>query len=134
MHAPEFRCLYIQKSEVIYAWGMDYLSWAFAKVESSHDPYAVNPISGARGLLQIMQPTIDEANRLAAMYGIRKKYTLDDAWSPEISVEIWQLLNRHHNPQYELDEACRLWFGNGTQYDGMTWREYMGKIKTYLNE
>lgn len=126
--APEFHALPVFSAEKIYRWNMDYLIWAVAKVESNFDIMAVNPVTGARGLLQIMQPTIDEANRLS-----ERKYKLEDAWSPEKSIEIWQLLNKHHNPEYELDKACRLWFGSGKEVgSGRTWEDYKKLILKHI--
>jgi len=126
--APEFHALPVFPAEKIYRWNMDYLLWAVAKVESNFDIYAVNPLSGAKGLLQITQPTIDEANRLSD-----SKYSLEDAWSPEKSIEIWQLLNKHHNPEYELDKACRLWFGSGKEVgSGRIWEDYKKLILKHI--
>ncbi len=126
--APEFHALPVFPAEKIYRWNMDYLIWAVAKVESNFDIMAVNPVTGARGLLQIMQPTIDEANRLS-----ERKYKLEDAWSPEKSIEIWQLLNKHHNPEYELDKACRLWFGSGKEVGSdRTWEDYKKLILKHI--
>lgn len=126
--APEFHSIIIFPGQTFYRWGLDYLSWAIAKVESNFNVLAVNPLSGARGLLQITQPTIDEANRLSD-----SKYSLEDAWSPEKSIEIWQLLNKHHNPEYELDKACRLWFGSGKEIgSGRTWEDYKKLIIKHI--
>jgi hypothetical protein len=131
--APEFHSIIIFPGQTFYRWGLDYLSWAIAKVESNHNPLAINPVSGAIGLMQIMQPTIDEANRLAKIYKLKKHYTLNDAWSPKKSIEIWKLMNKHHNPEYELDKACRLWFGSGKEIGtGRTWEDYKKLIQKYL--
>jgi len=126
--APEFHALPIFSAEKIYRWNMDYLLWAVAKVESNFDILAINPLSGARGLLQITQPTIDEANKLSD-----NRYSLEDAWSPEKSIEIWRLLNKHHNPEYEIDKACRLWFGIGKEIgSGRTWEDYKKLIQKHI--
>lgn len=97
------------------------------------NPLAINPISGAIGLMQITESTINEANRLSLMYRLGKKYKLKDAWSPEVSIEIWRLLNKHHNPEYEIDKACRLWFGSGKEIgSGRTWEDYKKLIQKHI--
>ena len=105
---------------------------SFIRLESNFIDTAVNPVTGARGILQILPIMVEEANRLQAIYGGLTRYTWDDAWSVSKSVEIWYLVQGHHNPDYDLPTACKIWFGRGVQYDGMTWREYHEKVKTYL--
>jgi len=98
---------------------------AFVKVESNFDKYAENPITKARGILQITQVMIDEANRIVGW----QKYTWDDAWSPEKSIEIWYLVQNYFNPEYGIQKAAQIWFGVGVQYDGLTWERYYAMLK-----
>jgi hypothetical protein len=92
--------------------------------ESTWNDSAENPVTKARGILQILPIMIDEANRLQISKGSEVRYTWDDAWSVEKSIEIWYLVQNHHNPTYDSKRACQIWFGIGIQYDGMTWKEY----------
>ena len=105
---------------------------AFIQLESNYDSTAVNPVSRARGILQILPVMIDEANRLSTLKGNDVHYTWDDAWSIDKSIEIWYLVQGHHNPTYNIPKACRVWFGSGVQYDGMTWVQYYNKILKYI--
>ena len=94
--------------------------------ESNWKEDAVNSITGARGILQILPPMINEVNRILYHYygSAFIKYTWDDAWNPLKSIEIWYIVQNHHNPLYDSIRACQLWFGMGMQWDGMTWVEY----------
>ena len=100
--------------------------------ESRFNKTAVNPVSGARGVLQILPIMINEANRLRRLQGSDIRYTWDDAWDVEKSIEIWYLVQNYHNPDYDLQKACMIWFGRGVQYDGKTWREYHRDVHQYL--
>lgn len=111
----------------------DMVLLSFMWYESRYDSTAINPVSGARGVLQILPIMIEEANRLQKLYHSPIRYTWDDAWSVSRSIEIWYLVQQHHNPDYDLQKACQIWFGKGVQYDGMTWVEYHNAVFQYLS-
>lgn len=100
---------------------------AFAIVESSNREKIRNKSSGASGIIQIMPIMIDEANRLSGY----DKYCLDDRFDKEKSFEIFHLVMRHKNPEYDLAKACHLWNPNGsTEYTKKieeTYKELMNK-------
>ena len=120
--------------KVIYPFGLeDTTLLSFMWYESRYDSTAVNPVSKARGVLQILPIMIEEANRLQRLKKSDTYYTWDDAWSVQKSIEIWYLVQNHHNPNYDIQEACKIWFGRGVQYDGMTWVEYHRGVERYLS-
>lgn len=122
-------------ADPVYPYGItDRTLYAFALFESNFNPAAVNPYTGARGLLQILPPMIDEANRIARLRGLPHHYTWDDAWEPRYSIEIWHLVMSERNPEGDLAKAVQIWFGIGVQYDYMTWREYLEGINFLLRE
>jgi len=132
--APIVHCLYIIEEEPLYAYNIqDAMLRAFVRFESNFKEDAVNPVSGARGILQILPPMIKEVNRI-----VRKKdkdaikYTWSDAWDAQKSIEIWYIVQNYHNPEYNIQKACRIWFGIGIQYDGLTWTGYHKGILKYL--
>lgn len=123
----------LPEPKIEYPFGIeDTVLLSFIRLESNFNEKAVNPVTGARGILQILPVMVAEANRLQAIHGKSLVYTWDDAWDVAKSIEIWYLVQGHHNPDYDLQRACQIWFGRGVQYDGMTWREYHEKVKTYL--
>lgn len=89
------------------------------KFESNFDPDAVNPYTGARGILQILPIMVNEVNKFSDV-----QYTWNDAFDPEKSIEIWYKVMKKYNPEYFPDKAIRIWFGTGRQYDGMRWEDY----------
>lgn len=70
----------------------DMVLLSFMWYESRYDSTAINPVSGARGVLQILPIMIEEANRLQKLYHSPIRYTWDDAWSVSRSIEIWYLV------------------------------------------
>lgn len=78
---------------------------AFIQVESEGDNYAVNKVSGATGCLQLMPIQVKEANRLLG----RNKYKLSDRTNRAKSIEIFHLIMRQKNPEYDIHLACKIW-------------------------
>lgn len=118
-------CLILPRIKPIYSFGVeDPLLRAFMYVESKFKDDVVNPVTGARGVLQILPIMIREVNRIQKDV----TYTWDDAFSIEKSIEIWYKIQHHHNPNYDIGKACRVWFGKGVQYDGLTWETYQCNI------
>lgn len=123
----------IPESEPLYKYGLrDPIARAVASYESNMDPYAVNPHSGASGLMQITPVMIKEVNNICMKLDLPNRYTWKDAFDPDKSVEIWYIVQNYHNPDYDLARACQLWFGTGVQWDGMTWRQYLIQIQKRL--
>lgn len=130
--APKEEVLYIEKAEPVYIYNADDpLLRAIMRTESNYNPLAVNPISKARGLLQITPAMITEVNRICKKLNIDESYTWDDAFDPFKSIRIWYIAQSHLNPEYDINIACQIWFGRGVQWDGMTWIEYSDRVKTY---
>ena len=132
--APEYKCLYIIASKPAYPLNIeDPVLRAFVALESNFDPFAVNKRSKARGILQILPPMIKEVNRILEEYNLSYiKYTWDDAFNIEKSINIWYIVQTYHNPDYNVKEACKIWFGRGKQYNGMTWRGYYKLLQKFL--
>jgi len=66
---------------------------AVIRYESNYQERAVNPISKARGILQILPVMIREANKYSEV-----KYTWNDAFDPVKSIEIWYTVQGGEKP------------------------------------
>jgi hypothetical protein len=133
--APEFKSIMIFEVLPCYIFNLsDPLARAVGYQESRFNPYAVNKVSGARGFMQITLIMIREANRIKRLQGSDERYKWKDAFDPDKSIEIWYLVQNFHNPSYNLEKACKIWFGSGVQYDGMTHKEYANQIKKHYKE
>lgn len=101
----------------------DKLVRAFASIESSNNTNARNKSSGASGIIQIMPIMVKEANRLVGY----EKYTLQDRFSKEKSFEIFHLIMKHKNPEYDIAKACFIWNPNGKT-------DYTKRVEEVYNE
>jgi hypothetical protein len=111
----------MMKGTVLHPYNVnDPVLLSFIKLESGFKEDAVNPVSGARGVLQILPIMIKEVNRILT----QQTYTWEDAFNAIKSIEIWYIVQQYHNPDYSVQKACQIWFGTGVQYDGLTWQGY----------
>ena len=119
--APEVKELVILESEPEYIYNVaDPFLRSIICYESNYQERAVNPITKARGILQILPIMIREVNKYS-----ENKYIWDDCWDPVKSIEIWNIIMTVKNPDYYYERACKIWFGAGIQkHDGKTWEDY----------
>lgn len=74
-------------------------------VESKGDASAYNAKEDAVGILQIRPIMLRHANKIIGF----EKYTLDDRWSKDKSIEIFWTVQEYYNPDIDLEQACHLW-------------------------
>ena len=101
----------------------DKLVEAFAFVESSNNPKAVNKKSGATGIIQLKPIMVRECNRLLGF----NKYKLSDRTNKEKSIEMFHVIMQHKNPDYDIATSCHIW-----NYKGGF--EYYKKVRNKYNE
>lgn len=122
--APANQRFTIPMPEVLYIYGVtDPFLRSVIQFESNFQERAVNPYTGARGILQILPIMVREVNKHSDI-----RYTWNDAWDPAKSIKMWYIIQDAKNPNYYPDLAIRIWFGVGRQHDGMTWCDYYEKV------
>jgi hypothetical protein len=105
--APPYVCGYIFQSEGIKVF--DPILYAFQKVESNFDTDVVNSL-GYTGILQEGQEMINEANRINEITGNPKRFTFPESALDSLeSVQVWYVVQRWHNPKYQIKRACHVW-------------------------
>ena len=108
---------------------VDSLISAIMFVESSYRPNAYNATSGATGCMQIMPVMVAEVNRIIG----HEKYTLQDRWNCETSVDMFLVWKNHHHAHSDWETIARHWWG------GPKWGEhaisdfYWDKVESALN-
>lgn len=96
----------VEYLETVSDWDIFYeaLTW----VESRWDSTAVNPKSGAIGMMQCMPSGtggfLDECNRILGY----EKYVNDDLIFPSVQREIFEVVNKRHNPDKSISRAIAL--------------------------
>lgn len=87
----------------------DNLDWelftdALIHTESKGNPNAVGDSGKAVGVLQIWPIMVKEANRLAGTH-----YTNDDRYDRTKSIEIFNIVQNHYNPDHDPLLALKVW-------------------------
>jgi hypothetical protein len=102
---------------------------AIAKVESNNNPNAVN--GRYVGLLQISPICVEECNTILKKKGIKHSFKLKDRYCPKKSKEMFLLIQKHYNPENNIEKAIRIWNG-GPNYSVLKTNRYYAKVKKHL--
>lgn len=87
-------------------------------VESNFNPEAEGK-HGDTGILQIRQIYVDEVNRILGC----NKYTLSDAYDIDKSLEMFDILQKHHNPDNDFIKTI-YYHNKSDAYQERTVKEY----------
>lgn len=112
----------VDKTDTLTEW--ETFTLALMKVESEYNPNAVSSV-GAMGYFQITPIYVQEVNRVH-----KTNYTFDQVTDFNTAYEIFDLMQKAHNPEYNLDKALELHNGKHTWYNRRVYNE-MKKIKLY---
>lgn len=99
---------------------------ALMKVESDYDNTAVSSV-GAKGYFQITPIYVKEVNRIH-----KTNYTFDQVTDFNTAWTIFDLMQKAHNPNYNMDRALELHNGNHDWYKRRVYNE-MNRIRQYEN-
>lgn len=108
----------------INEWEM--FTMALMRVESELDSTVVSSV-GAKGYLQITPVYIEEVNRI-----YKTNYTMKDVTNLNSAYKIFDLMQKAHNKNYDMDKAMTLHNGNHVWYKKRV-MSAMKEIKQYEN-
>lgn len=77
---------------------------ALIHVESRGDSTAVGTKNDV-GVLQITPIMVEDANRIVG----EERYTLDDRTDRDKSIEIFNIIQNHYNPDHDMHYALKIW-------------------------
>ena len=80
--------------------------------ESRGNENCVGDGGKAVGVLQIHPVMVREANRILRMRGEEEKYTYDDRYNKEKSIEIFNIIQDFHNEGHDFMRALQIWNKN----------------------
>ena len=92
-----------------------HLIQSIMQVESGGNRTAYNKSSGATGCMQIMPVMVAEVNRICKIKKLKKRFTLDDRWSCEYSIEMFLIWKDYHHSTSTPEKISRHWWG-GPRY------------------
>ena len=97
---------------------------ALMKVESEYNNNAVSSV-GAKGYFQMTPIYVKEVNRVH-----HTNFTFDQVKDFEKAYEIFDLMQKAHNPNYNMDKALELHNGKHAWYNRRVYKE-MKNIRQY---
>lgn len=98
---------------------------AIIEVESEGNAKAVS--GNSCGAMQITPILVKECNIILQKSGSKKRYTLQDRFSPAKSREMFLLIQKHTNPENNVEKAIRRWNG-GPRYSVRHTQKYYNKV------
>ena len=110
----------------------DVLLSAVMYVESRYSAGVINKKENAVGILQIRPVMIREVNRVLKLQGSYYRFSPADRSDSLKSVQIWYIVQKHHNPEYDPMLACRIWCGGTKQYKEGS-HQYWLKVKKQMD-
>lgn len=87
-----------------------------------------NPNCPGGGEMQITKVCVDAANKLQN----KVKYSYEDRYSREKSIEIWHIIQNNCNKKGDIEHGIRLWNG-GPGYTKAGTQDYYEKVMTRYN-
>lgn len=111
----------VAKLDTLTEWDM--LQLAIIKTESGFRQYAIGD-SGDLGLYQMTEVYVEDVNRIAG----ERLYTHDDAFDIRKAMEMFDIYQKHYNPDMDAEKAIRLHNPGGDSIG------YMGKVIDNMNQ
>jgi len=107
---------------------------ALIYVESNGRDSIVNPTSGATGCLQLLPIMVKEVNRILKKVGSTYRYTLEDRFSREKSIQMFRIWRLYHHANHSYEIVARNWNGGPNGYLMPATISYWGKVKKHLKK
>ena len=85
------------------------------------------------GCLQIRPVMVKEVNRILKKEKKERRFTLDDRWSREKSIEMFYVWQEYHHSEDSLEAIARCWNGGPRGYKRKATKHYWGKVQKELN-
>lgn len=99
-----------EPTTVLSSW--DILTLAIIETESQYDSMAIGRDGKDRGVLQLRPIYITDANRIIGI----ETYSEYDAFSVQKSIEMFNIIQDHYNPQHDIERAITLHNPRGGNY------------------
>lgn len=110
---------------------LDKVMAAIIQVESKGNPRAFNKSGNCAGILQITPVLVRQCNIWLKQKKSKKRYSLQDRFSKEKSVEMFYMIQDYYNPKHDIEKAIRLWNG-GPNYTKRGTQRYYNKVIRHL--
>ena len=86
------------------------------------------------GFLQISKVCVTECNRINKLKNVSTRYTLQDRFNHQKSIEIFWIIQKFYNPQLDIDYMVLLWnIGNSAMKKPKRKTKYYKKVMKIYN-
>jgi len=117
-----------------YTLNVEPLIQAMIMVESEGNDSAYAKKEEAAGCLQIRPIMVREVNRILGIQKSELEYTLEDRWSREKSIEMFHIVNNHHNKNSTYEEIARAWNGGPNWFKKSLTKRYWKRVQKQLKK
>ncbi len=90
---------------------IEFLIDAMIYVESKNNPNAIGDGGRAVGVLQIWPIMVRDVNRILRRRGISHRYTYEDRYDRDKSIEMFHIWKSHYHPHSSYEKIARCWNG-----------------------
>lgn len=84
---------------------------AIIQVESKGDENAVSKCGNCVGIMQIKRVVVDDCNEYLKMMKSNKRYTYQDRYNKQKSIEMFLLIQKRYNKTNSIEEGIKIWNG-----------------------
>jgi len=114
---------------VIHSKSYTELVSAMIWVESKGNDSAYHRGEKAAGCLQIRPIMVKEVNRILSLKGSSYIYTLEDRWSREKSIQMFNIVTNYYHPNGTYEEIARCWNGGPKGLQKKQTQKYWRKVQ-----
>lgn len=107
---------------------------AIMYVESRYNTEAYCKREDAAGVLQIRPIMVREVNRILRLSDSDKRFTNEDRWSRDKSVEMFNIYADYHLPSGTSEQIARAWNGGPKGHKRSSTIKYWNKVKHKLTK
>ena len=105
---------------------------AIGTVESGLNDKAKSGVHA--GFLQISKGCVTECNRINKIKGVSTRYTLQDRFNHQKSIEMFWIIQKFYNPKLDIDYMVLLWnIGNSAMKKPKRKTKYYKKVMKIYN-
>ena len=108
----------------------DFTLLGILQVESRDGKILVGNDTTCIGVLQIRRILVDDANRIIKLCRLKNKlFTHDDRYNRKRSIELYYIIQRYYNPDYNFKRAVNLWCSGPNTIETKGKEDYLNKVK-----
>lgn len=119
---------YVVQPDHYNEWLRDRFIDAIMYRESRRNSDSYNVGENAAGILQIRPIMIKDVNRIVGY----NKFTLNDRWNINKSIEIFTTYQDHYNPEWDFERGSRIWNGGPDGSDQNSTLTYWCAVKDLM--